>query len=409
MSRHPRLLLVALALVCVAIAIAIVSVPLVKRLEHYQVVVDQGPSPQARSNPYLAAETFLLGQGISVKTIQALNTLPDTHTQAQTMMLLDSREEMTPAEVKRLLSWTRAGGRLLFVAEQLWDEQKGRSGDLLLDELQIHQFLTRDLREQDRRREREQAKPVIPLSTPDIQAPETPWPELTRLYVQNESDPAYMSFDPAFHLDDPLDHAQSWANSADATHLLQIVYGKGLITVLTDADIWKNRAIGKYDNAWLLWYLSQESAVTLVLGTDHDDLLSLLWRYFPQAMLCLALLLGAGLWHSAVRQGPLQPAPSRARRQLSEHLRASADFVLRRKGQHVLLQALQQDILRRARQLHPGFETLPVAEQWHVLGRMTRQPTSTIGQALHPQREHRLSRTEFTRQVACLQTLRNAL
>ncbi len=405
MNRRIWLLIVGVALVCVAAA----SVPLLKRLEHYQEVVDLGPSPEVRANPYLAAETFLRQQGISVKVIQTLNTLPDTHQQAQTVMLLDSREKMTPAQVKHLLNWTRAGGRLLFVAEQLWDEHKGRSGDLLLDELQIHQFLTRDLREQDRRREREQARPVIPLSTPDIRAPKTPWPELTRLYVQNESDPAYMSFDPAFHLDDPQDHAQSWANSADATHLLQMVYGNGLITVLTDADLWKTRAIGKYDNAWLLWYLSQDSAVTLLLRTDHDDLFALLWKYFPQALLALALCMGAVLWHAGMRHGPVQPTPSRARRQLSEHLRASADFILRRKGQQALLRALQQDILRRARQRHPGLEMLPVTEQWQVLARLTGQPTSHIGQALRPRIEERLSSTEFTRQVAYLQTLRNAL
>jgi hypothetical protein len=399
------MLIAAAVLVCIAIA----SAPLLKRIEHYEEVVDQGASPAVRANPYLAAETFLRQRGVSVTVTQALNTLPDTRQQTQTLMLLDTRENMTPADVTRLLSWTRAGGRLLFVAEQLWDEKKGRSGDLLLDQLQIHQFLTRDLREQDRRREREQIKPVIPLSTPDIEAPKTPWPELTRLYVQNENDPAYMSFDPAFHLDDPQDHAQSWANSADATHMLQMVYGNGLITVLTDADLWKTRAIGKYDNAWLLWYLSQDSDVTFLLRTDHDDLFGLLWKYFPQAMLALALCLGAGLWHAGMRQGPLQPEPSRGRRQLSEHLRASADFLLRRRGQHALLRSLQQDILRRARQRHPGFETLPVTEQWQLLARMTRQPTRHIGQALRPRLEERLSSTEFTRQVAYLQTLRNAL
>jgi hypothetical protein len=399
------MLIAAAVLVCIAIA----SAPLLKRIEHYEEVVDQGASPAVRANPYLAAETFLRQRGVSVTVTQALNTLPDTRQQTQTLMLLDTRENMTPADVTRLLSWTRAGGRLLFVAEQLWDEKKGRSGDLLLDQLQIHQFLTRDLREQDRRREREQIKPVIPLSTPDIEAPKTPWPELTRLYVQNENDPAYMSFDPAFHLDDPQDHAQSWANSADATHMLQMVYGNGLITVLTDADLWKTRAIGKYDNAWLLWYLSQDSDVTFLLRTDHDDLFGLLWKYFPQAMLAMALCLGAGLWHAGMRQGPLQPEPSRGRRQLSEHLRASADFLLRRRGQHALLRSLQQDILRRARQRHPGFETLPVTEQWQLLARMTRQPTRHIGQALRPRLEERLSSTEFTRQVAYLQTLRNAL
>lgn len=405
MSRRVWILIIAVAVLGLALA----SMPLLKQLERYEEVVDQGPSPEVRANPYLAAETFLRQRGLSVNVTQALNALPDTKEQAQTLMLLDTREKMTPSEVTRLLGWVRSGGRLLFVAEQLWDEQKGRSGDLLLDQLQIRQFMTRDVREQDRRREREQIKPVIPLTTPEIKAPDTPWPELTRLYVQNENDPAYMSFDPAFHLDDPQDHAQSWANSADATHLLQMVYGSGLITVLTDADVWKTRAIGQYDNAWLLWYLSQDSAVTLLLRTDHDDLFGLLWKYFPQALLALALCIGAGLWHCGMRQGPLLPEPNRSRRQLGEHLSASADFLLRRKGQHALLRALQQDILRRARQRHPGFETLPVTEQWQWLARMTQQPTRLIGQALRPHVEERLSSPEFTRQVAYLQTLRNAL
>lgn len=376
-------------IVLVSLCIAVASVPLLKRLEHYQEVVDQGPSPEARANPYLAAETFLRQRGLTVNTTQTLHTLPDTHVQAQTLMLLDTRENMTPADVQRLLDWTRAGGRLLFVAERLWDEKTGRSGDLLLDQLQIRQFLTQDVREQDRKREQALNKPVIPLTAPDVETPKTPWPELTRLYLQNEHDPAYMSFDPAFHLDDPQDHAQSWANSADATHLLQWVYGKGLVTVLTDADLWKTRAIGKYDNAWLLWYLSQDSDVTLLLQTDHEDLFGLLWKYFPQALLALALLIGAGLWHSGMRHGPLQPEPSRARRQLSEHVRASADFTLRRQGQQALLRSLQHDLLRRARQLHPGFEALPVTEQWQMLARMTRQTTRDIGQALRPRLDER--------------------
>lgn len=393
----------------VLIVIAAAGVLLFQRLEHYQEVVNQGPSPEARANPYLAADTFLRQRSIPVKVIETLHVLPDTRQQAQTLMLLDSREHMTPAEVERVLAWTRAGGRLLFVAEQLWDENKGRSGDLLLDQIHIRQFLTRDLREQDRRREMDMNKPVIPLS-PAVPAPaETPWPELTRLYVENETDPAYLGFDPAFHLDDPQDKAQSWANSADATHMLQMVYGQGLITVITDADLWKTRAIGKYDNAWLLWYLTQDSAVTQLLHTEHADLFSLITKHFPLALTALALLMLLALWRAGMRQGPLQPTPERARRQLTEHLRASADFLLRRKGQQALLRALQSDILRRARQRHPGFEGLAVAQQWQALAQLTRQPTSAVGQALRPRQDQRLSRTEFTRQVAYLQTLRNAL
>ncbi|WP_268797732.1 DUF4350 domain-containing protein [Pseudomonas huanghezhanensis] len=405
MNRRAQVGIVLLALVI----IGAFSLPLFQRLEHYQEVVDQGPSPEARANPYLAAQHFLQLRSIPVSVIETLHGLPDNRQRTQSLMLLDTREDMTPAEVERVLAWARSGGRLLFVAEQLWDDKKGRSGDLLLDQLQIHQFLTQGLRDQERRREMNMIKPVIPLSPTFASTPQTPWPELTRLYVQNETDPAYMSFDPEFHLDDPQDHAQSWANSADATHMLQMIYGKGLITVVTDANLWKNRSIGKYDNAWLLWYLTQDTDVTLLLRTEHADLFSLLNKHFPLALTSLTLLTMLTLWRVGMREGPLQPAPERARRQLSEHLRASADFLLRRRGQQLLLRTLQTDILRRARQRHPGFDGLVVAEQWQALARLTRQPVSAVGQALRPRPSERLSRSEFTRQVAYLQTLRNAL
>jgi len=306
-------------------------------------------------------------------------------------MLLGERSNMTPRQADQLLNWARAGGRLLFVAEALWNTKTGSSGDLLLDRVQLHQLLSKDLKGDGPEPEDER------------------YPLLTRMYLEDEDAPAYFSFDTAFHLSDPKNLAQSWANSATSTHLMQLDYGAGTVTVLTDADLWTNPAIGRYDNAWLLWYLAQDSDVTLLFNTDHDNLLTLLWRYFPQALVALAALLGLWLWHVGLRQGPLQAPASRARRQLQEHLRASADFLLRRSGHEALLQALQQDILRRARKRHPGFERLGVAEQWQVLARLTRQPTSAISQALRPRPKQRLSSVDFSRQVAHLQTLRNAL
>ncbi|MDB5984079.1 MAG: hypothetical protein JWQ69_5094 [Pseudomonas sp.] len=375
-------------------------------VERYSEVIDHGPSPEARSNPYLAAENFLRQRSVPVQVTDVLQQLPDPRQAPSALLLLASRENMTPRQVDRLLEWTRSGGHLLFVAEELWDEQKGRSGDLLLDRIQIHQLLSdvgpAPQGSTGRARNPDKPPPPSPLAPTDF-------PQLTKLYLENETDPAYFGFDIRFHLEDPKDLAQSWANSDASTHMMQLTYGDGLITVLTDADLWKNRAIGRYDNAWLLWYLTQDSQVTLLWQTEHDDLLSLLLRYFPEALTALALLIGLLLWHVGMRQGPLQAPASRARRQLTEHLRASADFLLRRSGQQALLRALQQDIVRCARQRHPGFEQLGVAEQWQVLARLTRQPTLFISQALRPRPDKRLSSSEFTRQVAHLQTLRNAL
>ncbi|MCU0089641.1 DUF4350 domain-containing protein [Pseudomonas koreensis] len=357
----------------------------------YQAEVDHGPSPAAQANPYLAAEMFLRERGIDVTHAESLAVLPDIDPRQHTLLMFNDRSKMTPRQVDQVLNWARAGGRLVFVAESIWDEKTGQSNDLLLDRVQLHQSFTKDLKG----------------TPPD--AAEDPYPNLTKLYLEDEDAPAYAGFDTAFHLDDPKNLAQAWANSAKATHMMQLAFGLGTITVVTDADLWKTPAIAQHDNAWLLWYLSADTAVTLLYNTEHDGLLTLLWRYFPQAIVALLALIGLWLWHVGVRHGPVQaPAPS-GRRQLMEHLRASADFILRHNGQQTLLQALQQDVLRRARHRHPGFDQLNVAEQWLVLSRLTRQPTRAISQALSPAPKRRLSSAEFCRQVAHLQALRNML
>ena len=393
MSRRAGFIL-AMALLLV---LGLLASYLMGKLEPYEEVIEHGPAPEVASSPYLAAEHFLRKQGIAARRAEGLDVLDGLPSEGQTLMLLADRSNMTPRQVERVLQWTASGGHLLFIAERLWDEEEGKSGDLLLDLLGVQQYMTDELDDE------EASEPE-----PDSEASEA-YPQLTKLYLENEQAPAYIAFDTDFHLYDAQNRAHAWANSDAATHLLQLYHGDGLITVLSDPWIWQNRNIDDYDHAWLLWYLGQDSAVTLLYHADSDGLARLLLRHFPLALLVLALLIIATLWHVGMRHGPMQAPASRARRQLEEHLRGGADFLLRRSGQHSLLKGLQQDINRRARRRHPGFEKLAVAEQWQVLGRMTRLPAKDISQAMRPLPPQRLSASDFTRQVAHLQTLRNAL
>lgn len=356
----------------------------------YEVVVDRGPAPQALANPYLAAEHFLRQQGVAVEHANSQERLTTLPAKGNSLLLLGERSNMTPRQVEQLLGWAKAGGHLLLVAEALWDEEAGKSGDLLLDRLSIHQTWADE--------------PEAPENTLEKKAP-----DLTKLYVDNETAPAFFSFDTDFNLTDPRHLAQFSANSARSSHLMQLDLGEGRVTVVTDSDLWKTPDIGKHDNAWLLWYLSQGTAVTLLFNNDVDDLFSLLLRYFPQALVALVALIALTLWHAGMRQGPIQAPAPKARRQLQEHLKASADFLLRRSGQRTLLLALQRDILRAARHRHPGFEQLDNAEQWRVIEHLTHQPSHVISQALGPLAAKRLSSADFSRLVASLQTLRNAL
>lgn len=422
MNRRLQLLLGG----AVLIALALLGSYLLSHLEPYEESVEHGPAPEAQANPYLAAEHFLRQQGLQVTRADGLEVLQDLPSAGQTLLLLGDRARMTPKQAERLLAWAAKGGHLLFVAERLWDEEEGKSGDLLLDSLGIQQFESEDLDAEEAEAESEEkteteatekaaptdasaAPPTSTTEPAEQPAADNPYPELTQLYLENEEAPAYFSFDTDFHLYDAENRAHAWANSDAATHLLQLYHGDGLISVVSDSWIWQNQQIGDYDNAWLLWYMTQDSQVTLLYRAERDDLFSLLLRHFPQALVALALLLGAGLWHLGMRQGPLQLPASRNRRQLQEHLRGGADFLLRHNGQHSLLQGLQQDIQRRARHRHPGFERLGVAEQWQVLSRLTRQPSSFISHAMRPLPKQRLAAADFTRQVANLQTLRNAL
>jgi len=356
----------------------------------YDEVVDRGPSPEALGNPYLAAEHFLREQGLVVDHANGLERLSDLPPKDRSLLLLGERGNMTPRQVDQLLDWANSGGHLLVVAQALWDEETDKSGDLLLDRLYIHQTLS------------DESDQLAPARKKKV-------PNLTKLYVDNETAPAYFSFDTDFNLTDPKHLAQFSANSAKSSHLMQLNLGQGSVTVVTDSDLWKTPGIGKHDNAWLLWYLNQGTGVTLLFNSDVDDLFTLLMRYFPQALVALAALIALALWQAGMRQGPIQAPAPKARRQLQEHLEASADFLLRRSGQGPLLHALQRDILRAARRRHPGFEHLDTAEQWQVLEHLTRQPSHVISQALGPLPAKRLSSADFSRQVACLQTLRNAL
>ncbi|WLH83675.1 DUF4350 domain-containing protein [Pseudomonas sp. FP2338] len=356
----------------------------------YDEIVDRGPSPQAIANPYLAAEYFLRQQGLAVEHANSLEHLADQPAKGRSLVLLGERSNMTPRQAEQLLDWAKSGGHLLLVAEALWDEEAGKSGDLLLDRLDFHQTLGEGLDE--------------PASPRKKKAP-----DLTKLYVDNETAPAYFSFDTDFNLTDPRHLAQFSANSGKSSHLMQRNFGQGTVTVVTDSDLWKTPGIGKHDNAWLLWYLNRGTDVTLLFNSDVDDLLTLLMRNFPQALVALCALIALALWHAGMRQGPTQAPAPKARRQLQEHLKASADFLLRRSGQGTLLHALQRDIQRAARRRHPGFEHLDSDAQWQVLERLTRQPSHVIRQALGPLPAKRLTSADFSRQVASLQTLRNAL
>lgn len=381
------------SLLLVAVLIAALLAFAASKATSYSEVIEHGPAPEVRSTPYLAAEQFLVAQKRAVDRADNLAALGGLPPENRILLLLGERADMTPMQAEQLLEWVTNGGHLVFVAERIWDERSASSGDLLLDALGLQQYETIA----------EESADSSKQSGADRNL------ELTRLYLENEEAPAYLAFDTSFHLYDAGKKAHAWANSQGATHMLQLQHGAGLITALTDSWIWQNDRIDGYDHAWLLWYLTQDREVTFVYRTGHDSLAKQLLKHFPEALLALLLILAFTLWHLSHRLGPLIETTNHGRRQLEEHIRASADFLHRRAGQGHLLTSLQHDIMRQAQRRHPGYETLAHDQQCQVLAAFSGLPIDTIDHALRPPPPKPVSVAEFTSQVAHLQTLRNSL
>ena len=129
-------------------------------------------------------ELFLRGLGLTVEHHEGIGGVETLSSEGQTLLLLGDRRNLTPRQTERLLDWAAAGGHLVVVAERLWDENAGKSGDLLLDRLNLQQYATEELDESSQTTQ----------SSTDEQHP-----QLTKLYLENARAPAFIAFATDLH------------------------------------------------------------------------------------------------------------------------------------------------------------------------------------------------------------------
>jgi hypothetical protein len=266
---------------------------------------------------------------------------------------------LSEQEAERLLDWVASGGRLVAIADD--------STLALTATLGVRPMPTRELGGAA------QSIMALPL-----------WPNLTQLYLAEDDAPAYLGFDDSRHLFDVGDQAVAWASSASATHLLLLPWGDGSVTLLSDTVLWSNARLPQYDNAWLLWYLTQGAPVTLVAPAPPVPL----WLEVLQRSGLTVVLLGLALAFWWRRE--THPAGRGAERGAE------------------LISVLQRDIQREVQRRRPELADQGVAERWQYLARLSGLSTRVVGEAMRPS-PARLSGRDFTRRVAQLRHLRLAM
>jgi len=274
---------------------------------------------------------------------------------------LGGNPPLSESQAQALLDWVEAGGHLVAIADD--------STLALSATLGVRPMPTLELGDA--------TQPIMALPL---------WPNLTQLYLAEDDAPAYLGFDDSRHLFDVGDQAVAWASSVSATHMLMLPWGDGSVTLLSDTGLWSNAHLPQYDNAWLLWYLTQGAPVTLIAPAPPVPL----WREALQrgGLALLLLTLALALW---LRGRQRNPAPHRDAERWPE-----------------LIAVLQRDIQREVQRRRPELADQGVAERWQYLARLSGLSTRAVGEAMRPS-PTRLSARDFTRRIVQLRLLRLAV
>jgi hypothetical protein len=344
--------------------------------------VDSGFPTAARQNPLLAAERFLAANSRHAKSQPSLGELPPTHA---TLIMPGERFDVGPERAARLLDWVRAGGHLVVSAETVWSDEARRRQDWLLMPLGIDSDYTDAVTENAR----------LPLDVDLSDADDFMQVHLSRnqMLTAGEKNRPYATL-----------------GSEYGDHILRYRLGKGVLTVLSDADFLENRLIGENDNAALLWHLVSvrpQGEIWLVYSGDMPPLWKWIWQNAWMVVLSFAVLLTAWLIARGRRFGPPLPSPTLQRRRLLDHIHASGLFFWRTGHHEKLLHGARDTLHRDLLLQHPGLAVCTKTEQATRLAALSGYSEDDVFRAMfHPCAADEF---EFTRTIQLLAKLRKKL
>lgn len=314
MTAERRLLwLVAIGIVL--IVAALIGVVL-SQLERRTIQIEVGASGDALRNPLLAAERFLARLAIPVTSEsgrERLRRLPP----AGDVLVVRHLGALANDRRRALDRWIRDGGRLVVTAQEArgGPTAEGTVADDLIADYGIRLRVP-------------EADWLAASASPDL-----PAEVLVEIPGEDPGRPLQVAFSGRVSLETLPELVLDGSISLDEQLLIvQLSLGDGFLTVLADDRFMTNAAIGQHDHALFTAQLltpSPDGRVWLLYDREMPWLGALIWTAAPFAVVSGALCLMAWVWSLGALLGPLETVPSRARRNLMDHLDASGGFLWR--------------------------------------------------------------------------------
>ncbi|WP_299594238.1 DUF4350 domain-containing protein [uncultured Microbulbifer sp.] len=372
--------------------------------ERHTEEVDLGFGPEARRNPFLAAQQFLDQLDIHHRradNISIVSTLDD----GDALFLASSSQVYNQDRLRELLDWIEAGGHAIVIAHR---GDGDNEQDLLLATLglevtngdldlyfnrQVREVFGEDasdlqgktasemMRDHNRKLAEEESSGEAPAVSDDNEtaeesAPRNPDVDPERLVnLTSDSGASYaLYFDPGkvfthemmgqgtdVDRDADVDgNPLHWVPFQKISTQSPLVYyerGRGRMTLMTDGGLWRNDRIGEFDHAYFLAHLVGERALVMITQPRFDTLGTLIQRYTLELFFAGLLALIAWIANRSRRFGPMAPPAASERRSLMEHIRACGHFYWRQNRAVLLFDQARKPLLKKlVRNRQPGAE-----------------------------------------------------
>ena len=395
--RH-RLIQVAIGLLLFAAGVTW----FLQNFEQVEVEIESNVDETVRTNPLIAAERFLNANGYRALSVSGRELLDELPSSSDTLIINNLFHSLSDAREDALLGWIEAGGHLIITPRKSWSQNE-KSGYPFLDRLGIH---------------RHGSDFSFLGFSPDLLADG----ESIRFLFPGIEEPLEAQFRNStwLHSDDRLpdfgipkgglEREGMTPQPADGMetdpeyHLVQLEYGKGLVTVTSDNLFLTNDFIGKHDHAWLLYLLTDISGrIWLLYDKSMPSLWNLLVKHVSPLLAAAALLLCLLLWYSMRRSGPLLEPVEGRRRDLIEHLDATSRYFWRHGDHAHVTRTTQQLVLEYWQDQHGHLMRMRHPEQVDWISKQSGLDQEEVQLALFADAENR---EQLIRQAQLIQLLR---
>lgn len=380
-------------IVLVVVAAAAIAILFPRYFEKVTDTIPTGASLEAQRNPYLGATRFLERLDITVNSELRYADLVDRssgdNTQADqefpgpqdTLVMTYSYVLENPTFHEPIIDWIRKGGHLVLELRRFPD--KGEDSTSAFED-----FLQVSLDYKDFFEINDQA--------------------LTEVEIWADGEILDVNFTPYSHLVTEREDLQLDFWDDNGSHLVEFTEGKGVVTVLSDMEIWDNEHIADYDHAAFFAHLLAERSgkVFFILETDMPSLWSLIWMRGPEAASAFLILISLLIWRLYNRFGPVVTLSDNIRRSLREHLQASGRFLWQHRLSDQLLEQVRDELRQHLETRHPQWRSKNEQDQAIWLAEKADLDEQAVATAL---RDNPKQTTEFTNIIRTLQTLRNKL